>query len=446
MAISRSKARELGLGACFTHVLDEERLSSFEETLASPFAEPEDREMAERTIAFQAHLRSTVAWYASRGITFIDWNTERESAIARYWDHLDRRRLAAIEYDERRRSLGDEEIIECAEEYAIEYVSRKAARMGRREPSGGGVSGGGDTEHAAATGGPTGLLITPERVRILRYILNCVHASARYWASRKTVALACSVGEATVQRFIRDLERAGVLVRIKTGGIREDGSRATNEYTLFHNRLRELLGVENKWKSKYDTDAASRIDKPLGSLGKPYNPYFNYSGFAHFSQSARQRRRLQRRWREGYAKLSADVWALTPAGHRDVENSRRRHVENLHQQPVSPVALNKTAGQVQVIQYPLSRSKKSLSLSEPRPVTPVENELLTLLSSAPKHIQQTLASAENLKPDLKLTILKAWLSSITASPDTSTSLVARKKPRNEKKACLSGRRVSREWR
>ena len=102
-----------------------------------------------------------------------------------------------------------------------------------------------------------------------------------------------------MQRFVADLERSGILVRLSTGGLRSDGARATNRYTLFHNRLREALGLESRWESKYDGNATDRMVKPSSCLNGGYNAYFNYERFAHFSESARQRRRFQQRWREG---------------------------------------------------------------------------------------------------------------------------------------------------
>ena len=363
-----------------THILTSDEIASKLDTIEHPEV-PEDRFWARRALAQNNYLTGVIAYYETQGKTFIDYNTEKNRAMEAMRARQEARARA---FDARRRISGNEEIISRAYELATLEKARKAERINKAATAA-------DDENPAAEG----LLMTPERARILEYIITHVTDSTRWYGSRTTVARECRVGEATVQRFVADLERTGVLVRLRTGGRREDGRCVTNRYTLMHNALRDLLGVENKWQSKYDEDALSRISK------RPKNPYFSEEGYAHCSKSERQRRRLAKRAREKAARLAKKHAPL-------VENLAATPKESPSKAEISSAVAHKSAGQRP--NDTVTALIKAKGLYEP--ATDSHLEHATLVENSPK------ALPENLHP-----LVKQAVSKLKPSTGTSYSTV-----------------------
>ena len=378
-----------------THLLTPGEIEGKLATIADPEV-PEDRFWAKRALAQNGYLASVIAYYETQGIAFIDYTSERNRAMQALQARREAREKA---FDERRRRTGDEEIVARAYELAALEKARRAERMRK---------GASDAEDGNTA--PVGLLMTPERARILEYIVAHVTDSARWYGSRTTVARECRVGEATVQRFTADLERHGVLVRLRTGGLREDGSRATNRYTLMHNVLRDLLGLENKWGSKYDADALSRVSE------RPRNPYFSGEGYAHCSKSERQRRRLAKRARDKAARLAA---AHGKNGHfhgqdgRVVENPAPAPVENPAAARFSKEGTGKTAGQLPI--DTVTALIKAKGLIEPAIDSHLEHPPL-VENPATAQPQQPRNLPENLHP-----LVRQAISMLKPAPSASYS-------------------------
>ena len=354
----------------------------------------------------QQSFRDSVARYAERnGKTYVDWHAGRAAALEEHRRRAEQERRA---FEEKRRRDGDAEIMVRAEELAAAYRKARAARLKATK----GAAAVGEGKSPSATGTPaSGLLITPERLPILAEVLERCHTSSRYYASRTSVAAASGAGEATVQRFIAELERAGVLVRLRTGGLRADGSRATNRYTLDHNRLRELLGIENRWASKYDGDYLSRV------FLRPVNPYFSGEGYAHCSKSERQARRLRAR-----ARAAAGV-VENPRAASANEQNRRSH-------PADTVtALLKNQKTIRPLtKYPL---EQALDLNDP--IRYASRSVLDRISKLDFNSQANLsrklkllfASVENIRNKKLMTALvNGYLSSTLCAENSPSSKAA----------------------
>lgn len=94
--------------------------------------------------------------------------------------------------------------------------------------------------------------VTPKRKAIIAYLLEISADTSTIWASQETVARATGTTRSTVYGLMRELEAAGVLRRIKTGGKNlSTGKTASSVYHIHQQRLRELLGIELRGRSKY---------------------------------------------------------------------------------------------------------------------------------------------------------------------------------------------------
>jgi len=136
---------------------------------------------------------------------------------------------------------------------------------------------------------PDGYKMTPKRAQVIFAVVDAVASSGRLYASYAGLAAMAGVSQRTACSVRSELERLGVLVRVRTGGKGADGRGQSNKYTVMHNRLREILGVEVRWESRYEGE--------VGTVAAVANPYFNYEGCAHYSRSERQRRRVAQRAR-----------------------------------------------------------------------------------------------------------------------------------------------------
>ena len=134
--------------------------------------------------------------------------------------------------------------------------------------------------------------ITRARRRVVEAVVSIASRSGVLYCGYDSLARAANVSARTAFSVRAELERLGVLVRIRTGGKAADGSRQSNKYIVKWCVLRDMLGVAQRWGSRY------RAELPLRVVTGRNNVYFNFEGFAHYSKSARQMRRLRQRARE----------------------------------------------------------------------------------------------------------------------------------------------------
>lgn len=199
-------------------------------------------------------------YYATQGMEFFDydsWLIERETAI------YENKKAS----DERRRAEGDEELVEF-------LIS--AARRGRiQAPE---------------------IVLTKTKACFIKTIVEIVSNTGRLYCGYQALASKAWVSSRAALNYLQELEALGVLQRVRTGGIDAAGKKQTNKYTVKYNRLRAILGIENKWESKYGEEPGKIPDR--STLVAVINAYYNYEGFAHYSKSARQARRLAKRMRD----------------------------------------------------------------------------------------------------------------------------------------------------
>ena len=155
--------------------------------------------------------------------------------------------------------------------------------------------------------------ITKARRRVISAIIALASESGRLYCSYDALARAARVSARTAFTVRSELERLGILERLRTGGKSLDGGCQSNKYTVKWNALRDLLSVDNRWDTSYPDNTRDNVARPVP------NVYFNYQGCAHFYRSDRQRRRTARRM----ATLKGRV--ITRA---EVENLVENLVEN----------------------------------------------------------------------------------------------------------------------
>lgn len=195
-------------------------------------------------------------YYIKKGTAFFDcarWEIERAKAQITF----DKQR------DQERRELGDRELLA-----QIQLHLKKKTT-------------------------PKKFSITKTRAKVLCAIVKLGSESGRLYCSSAGLAREARVGRSTAEGVKRELECLGVLERVRTGGIHANGTRQSNKYNIIYNKLRELLGVENRWETKYLTQSDHKgLQYPI------VNPFFNYEGYAHYSQTERQKRRIRARLRK----------------------------------------------------------------------------------------------------------------------------------------------------
>ena len=216
--------------------------------------------------AYDAWIASSKAYLIAQGATFFDysaWAWGRYMAIAAKRQALDKQRRAA----------GDREIKDRLDE-----IMKDGQGIGAE------------------------YRLTRARSRAIAAIVDMTSERGRLYCSYEGLARAASISSRSACTIRAELESLGVLKRTRTGGLRGDGAKCSNKYTVKYNRLREVLGIENKWDSKY-TSGHSEKNGWVASLHPTVfmditNAYYSQDGYAHYSRSARQMRRLAQRARE----------------------------------------------------------------------------------------------------------------------------------------------------
>ena len=228
---------------------------------------------SQRRDAWERWSASSRARAESAGKAFFDyaaWLAGRAAAVARH-----RRALEA----ERRRK-GDAELKEAAESLVGSFCPGVPCRED----------------------GTGGYRMTKSRAKVIAAIVATAADTGRLFSSYASLARRAGVSERTACTVRSELESLGALVRVRTGGKSAEGRGQSNKYTVMHNRLREILGVEVRWESRYEGE--------VGTVPAVPNPYFNFEGFAHYSRSERQRRRLRQRAKAAAQQHSAELEAM----------------------------------------------------------------------------------------------------------------------------------------
>ena len=138
-------------------------------------------------------------------------------------------------------------------------------------------------------------------------------SSGVLYCSYDGLARAARVSPRSAHSIRAELERLGVLERVRTGGRAEDGSRQSNKYIVKWDKLRDILGIACCYASNWHGELQRTVER------KPFhNVYYNYEGYAHYSKSARQKRRERQRarrkwitmWRKAHQKKGRRPWGL----------------------------------------------------------------------------------------------------------------------------------------
>lgn len=135
--------------------------------------------------------------------------------------------------------------------------------------------------------------ITRARRKVIRAVVALATSSGVLYCGYDGLARAARVSPRSACSIRAELERLGVLERIRTGGRAEDGMRQSNKYIVIWDKLREILGIACCYASEWHVECPRMVER------SPFrNVYYNYEGCAHFSRSKRQRRRERQRARE----------------------------------------------------------------------------------------------------------------------------------------------------
>ncbi len=165
--------------------------------------------------------------------------------------------------------------------------------------------------------------LTPARRKVIAAVVRLASDSGMLYCGYDGLARAARVSPRTACAVRAELERDGVLKRVRTGGRSADGVRQSNRYVVKWGALRDLLGIESRW---------GELDNPnaLALWLMPRNSYYNYEGCAHYSRSERQKRRLAKREREariiGSALRVSPDFVENPSG--GLPATAGAHVEN----------------------------------------------------------------------------------------------------------------------
>ena len=176
--------------------------------------------------------------------------------------------------------------------------------------------------------------ITPKKLEIIAYLLEISADTSTIWASQETVARATGTSRSTVYALMRELEAAGVLRRIKTGGKNLlTGRTASNVYRFHQQRLRELLGIKLRGRSKYALPKPDKLHIGIARAEEearcaasgypiPHNPFHSSDGMV--TGRCRIAGFLSNRYRRCWWNLARDLdfYTVTLTGKRTLENQK----------------------------------------------------------------------------------------------------------------------------
>lgn len=114
---------------------------------------------------------------------------------------------------------------------------------------------------ACERGASAAIPVTPAMCDVVSALLAMARGTCLVWASSRTIARSAGRSRRTACWALAALEEAGCLRRIESGGMRTDGARRTNLYSLDHQRMRQVLGIRCERASRYDAPAG-----PAGSF------------------------------------------------------------------------------------------------------------------------------------------------------------------------------------
>lgn len=190
----------------------------------------------ERLAARLDYGAATNEFFARSERPFKDYDGE---ALARtVWVREERKR-----FDDERRAAGDFEIKE-----RLAYLS----------------------EHTSSAS----FKLTRSIIKVISAIVDITHDSARLYCAQSTLARRAKVCRNSAGTVLKLLEQRGVLERVRSGGKdMATGKCHTNKYTIKWNELRDLLGIENKWESRYPKDTTGYNAQMCHR-----NTFFSYEG------------------------------------------------------------------------------------------------------------------------------------------------------------------------
>ena len=233
-------------------------------TLAEEAPDPKTRWQLQKRVAASVWQRDAKAYYEEQGAEFFDFGQwQLDQAYASYLYHESIKRY--------RKRQGDRQILARLDE--LNNVPREDG----------------------------GYKVTGARRKVIRAIVGLATSSGVLYCSYDGLARAARVSPRSAHSIRAELERLGVLKRVRTGGRAEDGSRQSNKYIVKWDKLRDILGIACCYASNWHGELQRTVER------KPFhNVYYNYEGYAHYSKSARQKRRERQRARE-HAALAAQA-------------------------------------------------------------------------------------------------------------------------------------------
>ena len=229
-------------------------------------------------------IAKRINWIKNQGLPFFDYD---EWLTGKFFAQAKQRK----DCEDRRRQAGDAEII-GASQAAIGHI------VGTQKW----------TKSCAA---------------VLSTVIKSCTTTGMLFMGAEGLAINANVSRRTAFSVRDTLEQLGVLIRVSTGGKNEAGKTCANRYYIKYNTLRELLGVHNKWKSKY-----ADIPDATGA-----HRFFNSDGYAHVCKYDRViRKELHHACEAG---LGFDVHTLIAkygAGHISgiVKNTTKQIRKRLH--------------------------------------------------------------------------------------------------------------------
>lgn len=238
-------------------------------TLAEEEPDPKTRWQLQKRVAASVWQRDAKAYYEEQGAEFFDFGQwQLDQAYASYLYHESIKRY--------RKRQGDRQILARLDE--LNNVPREDG----------------------------GYKVTGARRKVIRAIVGLATSSGVLYCSYDGLARAARVSPRSAHSIRAELERLGVLKRVRTGGRAEDGSRQSNKYIVKWDKLRDILGIACCYAFNWHGELQRTVER------KPFhNVYYNYEGYAHYSKSARQKRRKWiTMWRKAHQKKGRRPWGL----------------------------------------------------------------------------------------------------------------------------------------
>lgn len=133
-----------------------------------------------------------------------------------------------------------------------------------------------------------GYKITPARRKVITALVNMASESSRLFCSYLTLAKAAGVSARTSCTVRAELEEIGILERVRTGGKAANGLCHSNKYTVKWNALRDVLGIPNRWDSRYHIHTGNTFAHTFPIGKHTVTAHYSTEGFTHHSRGKKE--------------------------------------------------------------------------------------------------------------------------------------------------------------